>query len=92
MAHHYGSALVTGAASGSGEHFARVLAQRGADLVLVARRTDRLNALAAELTRVHSVRVDVLGADLGTDAACLCAADYRPADVGGDADPEPFRQ
>jgi short-subunit dehydrogenase len=59
------TALVTGASSGIGEQIARVLADRGCALTLVARRTDRLTALAEEL-RVR-VEVDWLAADLGTD-------------------------
>jgi uncharacterized protein len=53
-------ALVTGASSGLGAEFARQLSGRGADLVLVARRTERLEALAAEL----ATDAEVLGADL----------------------------
>jgi short-subunit dehydrogenase len=57
-------ALVTGASSGIGEEFARTLASRGTDLVLVARRRDRLQALADRLP----VGCEVLDADLASDA------------------------
>ncbi|MFF7939608.1 SDR family NAD(P)-dependent oxidoreductase [Nocardia gamkensis] len=63
--YHRQTVIVTGASSGLGAEFARQLARRGANLVLVARRADRLESLAAELTHAHGVRVTTVARDLG---------------------------
>ena len=57
-------ALITGASSGLGALFARELARRGYDLLLVARRKDRLEALAVEIQSQQPVAVEVFQTDL----------------------------
>jgi short-subunit dehydrogenase len=57
-------ALITGASAGIGEAFAHVFAAHDFDLVVTARREDRLRALASVLEEQHRIRVHVMPADL----------------------------
>lgn len=68
-------ALVTGASSGIGAAFARELGKRGCDLVLVARRGDRLERLAEEVTQLYSVQAESMVADLTRDRELHYVAD-----------------
>ena len=80
------TALVTGASAGLGEEFARQLAARGHDLVLVARRQDRLEALAEELPGDHDgIRIEVVAADLSSPYAPDMIA-TRVAELGLEVD------
>lgn len=74
------TALITGASAGLGEEFARQWAERGADVVLVARRLDRLEELADALHRRHGITATPLAADLarpGAGAALKAELDER---------------
>jgi len=76
----YETALITGASRGLGAALAREMAARGYRLMLVARRTDELDALAVALRSAHGAVVETLGADLTDPAAperCAQAALQR---------------
>lgn len=76
-----GVAIVTGASSGIGRVYADRLAARGHDLVLVARREDRLRDIAADLEQRHSVHADVLVADLSVPAGRAAVIDRLSGDA-----------
>lgn len=63
-------ALVTGASAGIGAEFARQLAAGGYNIILTARRADRMEKLAAELRDQHGVKTHIIVADLGNPYAC----------------------
>jgi short-subunit dehydrogenase len=77
-------AVVTGASAGIGATFARRLGARGFDLLMIARREDRLRALASEITALHQIQVETMPADLATDEGVAnVAAHIRSAsDLG----------
>src|SRR5258708_17974879 len=62
-------ALITGASQGLGEVFARALAARGQNVILVARSRDKLDSLANELKRSHSILAEELVFDLASPSA-----------------------
>ncbi len=76
----YSTALITGASSGIGACFAEALAAAGTDLILVARSTETLEALAARLRAQHACSVTVIATDLsvpGAGARLAAAVDAR---------------
>lgn len=76
-----GTAIVTGASSGIGKVYAERLASRGHDLLLVARREDRLRQLAAELEDRFSIRAEVLVADLSKPESVSALGERIEADA-----------
>ena len=74
-----GLAVVTGASSGLGIHFARALAAQGRELMLIARRQPEMLALAEELSGQHGITVSVRAADL-SDRETLAAVGRELAD------------
>lgn len=81
---HGGWALVTGASSGIGEAYARRLAALGYHLMLVARREDRLQALAGDLKEGYNVNVRSISADLAQESEIQRVEDliYSTTDLG----------
>lgn len=78
-----GTAIITGASAGLGKDFAKRFAADGHDVILVARRRDRLEELAAELEAAHGISATVLAVDLARPGAGLeiaSAVGDRPID------------
>ena len=63
------TALITGASSGIGESFARALAARGMNLILVAHSEERLHTLADELSKQYGIKAHVIATDLSQPSA-----------------------
>jgi short-subunit dehydrogenase len=73
-------ALITGASAGIGAAFARAYAAKDANLILVARREDRLRELAGELEKKHRVKTRIIAADLAEPSAPLAIFDSLQAE------------
>ena len=80
--HRMKTALITGASSGIGAEFARQLAAKKLDLILVARSQDKLNHLADQLRQQHSIRTEVILQDLTEpNAAATVANQIKDLDL-----------
>lgn len=80
------TALVTGASAGIGKSFADVFAKYGFNLVLTARREERLEALASELAAKHKITATAIAADLADEAApAKLLADVKSRGINVDA-------
>lgn len=76
--------LITGASSGLGFEFARIFAREGFDLILVARRSDRLESLKQSIQSTHAVDVQIVMQDLSVDGAATRVFETvgdRPIDI-----------
>jgi short-subunit dehydrogenase len=83
---HPRTALITGASTGIGEAFTEVFASHGFDLVITARREDRLRAVAERIERAHGVTVTVIPADLASpDGAAALGAEIDRRGIVVDA-------
>lgn len=69
-------AVVTGASSGIGASYARLLAAEGHNLVLIARDASRLEALARELSSAHGIEANFFSADLTTESGCAKVEEF----------------
>lgn len=78
-------ALITGASGGLGAHFAHVLAQAGANIVIAARRTDRLEQMAQSITQKTGKQALAVAMDV-TDAGSVTAAFAHIAESGPPCD------
>jgi len=71
-----GKAFITGASSGIGLSFAKQLARHGFNLILLARRKDRLEAIANKLESKHSIHCEIIQADLSETGDINLTAEY----------------
>ena len=77
------TALVTGASSGIGKSYAKLLAAKGLNLLLVARRRDQLQQLKTELESAHSISVTLCDVDLAQCSSVMTIVDAaKDMDVG----------